>query len=724
MLALCAVASRAQISHGGYPMADHLEGATTLRSSSSEVVRMPAIDSSAINSTEVAAERSGSTRCRSGRFAYAFPVDYTPENAGSTYRLADGRQVWRLHIISEGAYSLNLIFDQYELDALSQLFLYAPDRSVVLGAFTAENNSSKAILATAPIEGDEVVVELITPPHSTTKLRLGSVNHDYRGLRKLPTAGNAKYCEVDGCQVDGHELEMRSSVLYIIDGTDYCSGNVVNNTKNDGTPYVITSAHCLFDRRDNFIEEKAARSVFFFNFNKPHCFDKVKGTTEMSVAGAEVAFSLVSSDALLLRLSDRPPLDYEVYYAGWNATSQFTPPFYCLHHPNSDMLKISVEEDQVYLGSFDYDNLFLPNKHWVVDNWESGIMEAGSSGSALFDSKGRIIGSLSGGATTESCESPGYDTYWAMSVAWTEGLSEILAPGDGTQRACAGMEANVNPCRRVTNWSEADTIHEMIAYEEYAAGHNKSGLTEYAERFRTGSPQSVLYGIHFIPYQGTNSSNFPLSLRVYRGDETPGEMILEEPLYLTATEYNRTALQMEEKSLTSWAKKENYYRLSHPILVDSTFFVAVKLDDGGQSDFALCHTEELAGRRNTAYFKEGDQWKPFEGNHPYYPYATSLMMEAEMQVDCSVISVARNEAEEETSVLLTNPVTDRAAVRLSSASKYLACELYDIRGERMAMVDVTADSDRLEFDVKAAPGLYVLRLLYDTHVESIKLVKR
>ena len=58
------------------------------------------------------------------RFAYAFDVDYTPENSGARYHLKDGRDVWRLHIVSEGAYSLNLIFDEYQLDDSSQLFIY------------------------------------------------------------------------------------------------------------------------------------------------------------------------------------------------------------------------------------------------------------------------------------------------------------------------------------------------------------------------------------------------------------------------------------------------------------------------------------------------------------------------------------------------------------------------------------------------------------------------
>ena len=44
------------------------------------------------------------------RFGYGFDVNYNLENSGSWLQLEDGSRLWRIHIISEGAYSINLIY--------------------------------------------------------------------------------------------------------------------------------------------------------------------------------------------------------------------------------------------------------------------------------------------------------------------------------------------------------------------------------------------------------------------------------------------------------------------------------------------------------------------------------------------------------------------------------------------------------------------------------------
>ncbi len=720
LFSLCAMGLNAQISHGGYPMPDVLEGVSRLRRGGEEIVRMPRLDTA----QWAGAQEQRSVRCGGERFAYTFPVDFTPVNSGITHYLSDGTQVWRLHIVSEGAYSLNIIFDEYELNGASQLFLYSPERSMVLGSFTAENNSPSGVLATAPVEGDEVVVELITPKGVENRLKLGSVNHDYKGLRKMPAWGAAQPCEIDACSVGGHELQMRSSVLYIVDGAEFCSGNMVNNTRNDCTPYMITSSHCLFDYRDNFIAEKAVRSVFFFDYDNPHCWDHAKGTLEMSVAGAEVAFSNLSSDALLLRLNDRPPLDYKVYYAGWNATDQVSAPFYCLHHPGSDVLKISVEQDEVVLGSFDYLGLFEANKHWVVDRWEMGIMEGGSSGSALFDSGDKVVGALSGGDTKESCSWPGYDAFWSLHETWNAGLGKLLDPDGTGSLHCEGMEANAQPCRRITNWTSEDTIHTMIPNEQNAAGHNWKGIDEYSERFRLGAEKSVLYGFHFMTYQGSYEADHPIYVRVYGGDSVPMELKLEEPLVTLSYEYKRREQVPNSVETKDWALRDCYYRFEQPIMVDSIFFIALKLDNASTQSVAFVHTEVREDKSNSAFFRGEFGWQSFEANHPYYPYPTSLYIEPEMQLGSSVIYAPVYEAEHPMSFLLSNPVENRLSVRLPAQAKLQSYELRTLRGDRVETKNVSTEEDYLSLDIKGASGIYILRLIFDSHVESIKVMKR
>ena len=87
----------------------------------------------------------------SNRFAYKFITDFTPENAGVTYTLADGTRVWRLGIRSAGAVSLNLLFTEYELPEGASLFIYDPEQKQVKGSFTSQNNSERRILPVSPV---------------------------------------------------------------------------------------------------------------------------------------------------------------------------------------------------------------------------------------------------------------------------------------------------------------------------------------------------------------------------------------------------------------------------------------------------------------------------------------------------------------------------------------------------------------------------------------------
>ena len=137
----------------------------------------------------------------------------------------------------------------------------------------------------------------------------------------------------------------------------------------------------------------------------------------MTVQGSTRLVNSSSSDVALLRLEETPPAEYEVHYAGWDATG-FTPSTPVgIHHPSGDIKKIS----------FDYNNASNSGNFWDVNNWEDGTTEPGSSGSPLFDGNTqRIIGQLYGG--TASCTSITYDTYGKVSVSWNLGLDDYLDP--------------------------------------------------------------------------------------------------------------------------------------------------------------------------------------------------------------------------------------------------------------------------------------------------------
>jgi hypothetical protein len=119
------------------------------------------------------------------------------------------------------------------------------------------------------------------------------------------------------------------------------------------------------------------------------------------------------SDFYLMELNDMPPLNYDVYYAGWDRSGDAPANVTGIHHPGGDVMKICH-----------YDN--SPTKEeddkslWNIPDWILGVTEAGSSGSALFDENGRIVGQLYAGraACNGTVDNGLEDVYGRMDVSW------------------------------------------------------------------------------------------------------------------------------------------------------------------------------------------------------------------------------------------------------------------------------------------------------------------
>ena len=68
--------------------------------------------------------------------------------------------IYQLNILSSEAYSQNIIFDNYYLPDGVQVYLYDPELTIINGAYTSINNKESGLLATSPIPGNQLVVEV------------------------------------------------------------------------------------------------------------------------------------------------------------------------------------------------------------------------------------------------------------------------------------------------------------------------------------------------------------------------------------------------------------------------------------------------------------------------------------------------------------------------------------------------------------------------------------
>ena len=351
------------------------------------------------------------------RFAKPINVDINMESHGTWTALEDGSSIWQLKIHSDGAYSLNLIYDVFHIPPGAEFFLYSSNYDTILGAFTDFNHKPHGGFSTAPIKGDSIILEYNQPAEAlfNGEISISTVSHDYKNIFSKDL--NRGYGDSGSCnnntacsEGDNWRDEINSVAMILTSGgSRLCTGSMINNTEQDLTPYFLTANHCLGGNNS---------WIFMFNYQSPGCANQ-DGLTNMTTSGSTLLASSATSDFALLELNESPPEEYNVFYAGWDISGNTPNTPVCIHHPSGDIKKIS----------FDYDNASNAGSFWDINNWEDGTTEPGSSGSPLFDGNTkRIVGQLYGG--TASCTSITYDTYGKTSVSWDLGMSAYLDPSN------------------------------------------------------------------------------------------------------------------------------------------------------------------------------------------------------------------------------------------------------------------------------------------------------
>ena len=379
------------------------------------------------------------------RFGYMHSVDYGFED-GVWTTLENGDRIWRLMVKSDNALSLNFIFDDFYMPEGGYIFLYNNQKSDLLGAYDSRQNQDSGMLGTWLVEGESVWIEYFEPIESYNqgRLHLAKATHGYRNAetfnqaKGLNDSGNCNLdvdCSIGDDWSDLKDHNKRSAGILLSGGSGFCSGALINNTENDGTPYFLTANHCY---------SNPASWAFRFGWISPNTVcatsaNSSDGPTNMTISGASLRARDAGSDFALVEINQNIPAEWDRVYAGWDRSGN-TPDFTVgIHHPSGDVMKVCRDNDQpiqaVNAGAQTWEITGLGS------GWELGVTEPGSSGSPLFDPEGRIIGQLFGGAAACSgtVDNNAYDYYGRMDVSWNGGgssssrLSDWLDPnGSGT----------------------------------------------------------------------------------------------------------------------------------------------------------------------------------------------------------------------------------------------------------------------------------------------------
>lgn len=360
------------------------------------------------------------------RFGQEIVVDYNLGNSGEWTTLENGDRIWRIRFQSNGAKTMNFIFSDFYMPEGATLYLYNNTRSDLLGAYDAKQNNDERVLGTWLVNGEDIFLEYYEPRRQFDKGRLEvfKVIHGYRSSDEhlkavdddLNSAGKCNY-DVDCTMgaIDALKNVNKKSVgLMITSGNSFCTGALINNTSNNGTPYFLTANHCYSNP-----------STWSFRFKwispNPVCAQNLPSTNmtgHLTISGATLRARRAESDFCLVQINSAIPSTWDVKWAGWDRGTTAPPSVFGIHHPAGAIMKVCLDN-----GAPTSEN--AGGNVWRVNDWTQGVTEGGSSGSPLFNNQGRIIGQLWGGSSGCSglVDNGGYDDYGRLNTSWNTGTT-------------------------------------------------------------------------------------------------------------------------------------------------------------------------------------------------------------------------------------------------------------------------------------------------------------
>ncbi|PID93131.1 MAG: hypothetical protein CSA95_08805, partial [Bacteroidetes bacterium] len=174
-----------------------------------------------------------------------------------------------------GTPSVGLVFNNFFIPQGVELYIYPPDYSDVRGPFTWKDMRSGDFFL-PPFHSDSLVFELngAVEKRSLLNLSLSEVlvmRTPLYGKFKLGF-GHAEDCEINVNCSEGDDWEMQKKAVVRIllrkgDQAYWCTGSLVNNTREDYYPYLLTADHC----GRGASEYDLSQWVFYFNYAFPQC---------------------------------------------------------------------------------------------------------------------------------------------------------------------------------------------------------------------------------------------------------------------------------------------------------------------------------------------------------------------------------------------------------------------------------------------------------------------
>jgi hypothetical protein len=403
-----------------------------------EIIVLPALDLDEIEQQDAINDSDKSQPWRYG-ISRTLDIDATTQGEWTDIPQENGR-IWRAGIKSTGALNISVNFDDFYLPVGARLQFYNSDGTDVSRIYSYEQNTPNNKLASWFVDGDLILIEYFEPydlPGEAT-IKIGGIIHGYRmgkvtqfaeNTRGLNDSGDCNYdvnCPTGDDFLSFKDVVKKSVAILTLGNGYLCTATMINNTAMDKTPYLLTANHCLQNSDPTYWTVR-------FNWMSPSPIcasedDSLDIQSNFTMSGAVLRANNDKSDFALVELFNEVPESWDISFAGWDWSGDLPNYQVGIHHPNGDIMKICRDNDG---ATKDVAN---GTEVWLIggvsagngNGWEIGTTESGSSGSPLFDDRGKIIGQLYAGqaACNGTSTNSDYDVYGRFDVSWNDGTAQ------------------------------------------------------------------------------------------------------------------------------------------------------------------------------------------------------------------------------------------------------------------------------------------------------------
>jgi lysyl endopeptidase len=250
----------------------------------------------------------------------------------------------------------------------------------------------------------------------------------------LPQDSNA--CLVDVACVQSSSLltalQHAVAQLTFMKGSvsELCSGGLLNNTKLDGTPYLLTANHCFSD------QAAASTLEATFQYEDPSCGGTAPPeNTFPSMSGATLLATGAASDFTFVRLLGAVPNNSVLL--GWTSNAGALTggvQLYRVSHPAPSHIPLPQGFSETQFLTSSSAECFGANHIYSTKVPGAGDTAGGSSGSLVVLSNGQVVGQLHGQCLasqgSDNCDPNNLDADGAFSVTYAS-IGQWLNPSSG-----------------------------------------------------------------------------------------------------------------------------------------------------------------------------------------------------------------------------------------------------------------------------------------------------